>query len=196
MRELPQVRASVFLSQRQSVDRRTKIVFTLRAVQYPASIPISIASLTLINHTANTFSSSLFSLFGESFSLAEQFASVRKLYEISNIRNRIVDGKVSFPENQQDLRHGISIEFRHVWVYRIHNLTSRAPRNVSFRYPGSENYALNDVSFKIGAGQLCVRSSLHEDVFKFAERSSTHTGHRRREWFWEEYDFETDITHI
>lgn len=114
MRELPQVRASVFVSQRRLVDRRRKIVFTLRAVQYPASIPISIASLTLINHTANMFSSSLFALFGESFSLAEQFASVRKLYEISNIRNRIVDGNVSFPENQQDLRNGISIEFRYV----------------------------------------------------------------------------------
>ncbi|KAH0838718.1 hypothetical protein J3R83DRAFT_7048 [Lanmaoa asiatica] len=112
MRELPQVRASVFVSQWRLADRGRKIVFTLRAVQYPASIPISIASLTLINHAANTFSSSLFTLFGESFSLAEQFASVRKLYEISNVRNRIVDGKVSFPENQQALRHGISIEFR------------------------------------------------------------------------------------
>lgn len=60
------------------------------------------------------FSTSLFALFGESSSLAEQFASVRKLYEISNIRNRIVDGNVPFPENQQTLRHGISIEFRQV----------------------------------------------------------------------------------
>ncbi|KAG8220222.1 P-loop containing nucleoside triphosphate hydrolase protein [Butyriboletus roseoflavus] len=125
---------------REPMRELPQIVFTLRAVQYPASIPISIASLTLINHTANAFSSSLFSLFGESFSLAEQFASVRKLYEISNIRNRIVDGKVSFPENQQTLRHGVSIEFR----------------NVSFRYPGSESYALHNVSFKIGAGQLCI----------------------------------------
>ncbi|KIK49058.1 hypothetical protein CY34DRAFT_797443, partial [Suillus luteus UH-Slu-Lm8-n1] len=28
--------------------------------------------------------------------------------------------------------------------------------HVSFRYPGAEKYALRDVSFKIGAGQLCV----------------------------------------
>lgn len=89
-------------------------MFTLRAVQYPASIPVSIASLTLINQTANTFSTSLFSLFGESFSVAEQFASVRKLYDISNIHNKIVDGKVPFPENQQALHHGISVEFRQV----------------------------------------------------------------------------------
>ncbi|KAG2028536.1 P-loop containing nucleoside triphosphate hydrolase protein [Suillus americanus] len=29
-------------------------------------------------------------------------------------------------------------------------------RNVSFRYPGAEKYALHNVSFTIGAGQLCV----------------------------------------
>jgi ABC-type multidrug transport system fused ATPase/permease subunit len=30
-------------------------------------------------------------------------------------------------------------------------------RNVSFKYPGTDNYALNDISFKIEPGQLCVR---------------------------------------
>ncbi|KAI0694490.1 hypothetical protein C8T65DRAFT_759402 [Cerioporus squamosus] len=29
-------------------------------------------------------------------------------------------------------------------------------RNVSFRYPGSEQYALQNISFKLSAGQLCV----------------------------------------
>ena len=29
-------------------------------------------------------------------------------------------------------------------------------RNVSFRYPGSDQYALRNVSFKLSAGQLCV----------------------------------------
>jgi ABC-type multidrug transport system fused ATPase/permease subunit len=33
-------------------------------------------------------------------------------------------------------------------------------RNVSFRYPSSEKYALRDVSFKVEPGQLCVRPSL------------------------------------
>ena len=142
-------------------DQRRQIVFTLKAVQYPASIPVSIASLTLVNQTANTFSSSLFALYGESFSLAEQFGSVRKLYEITNIRNRIVDGNIPFPENHQTLRHGISIEFRQAEVSSIKNVISRAPRNVFFRYPGSESYVLRDVSFKIGPGQLCVSPSLH-----------------------------------
>ncbi|KAF9242362.1 P-loop containing nucleoside triphosphate hydrolase protein [Melanogaster broomeanus] len=125
---------------RGSMGELPQIVFKLRAVQYPVSIPLSLASLTLINNTASSFTSNLFGLFGESFSLAGQFASVRELYQIPNISNRVVDGKVPFPENQQTVLHGISIEFR----------------NVSFRYPGTKKDALHNISFKIGAGQLCV----------------------------------------
>ncbi|KAG6332407.1 hypothetical protein ID866_6678 [Astraeus odoratus] len=125
---------------REPLRELPQIIFTLRAVQYPASIPISLASLTLINHASNSFSTTLFGLFGESFSLAEQFANVRKLYEITAIPNRIVDGTVPFPENQQTIARGISVEFR----------------NVSFKYPEAEEYALYNVSFKISAGQLCV----------------------------------------
>ncbi|KAH7926211.1 P-loop containing nucleoside triphosphate hydrolase protein [Leucogyrophana mollusca] len=125
---------------REPMHELPQIVFTLRAVQYPASIPLSLASLTLINQTANSFSSSLFHFFGQSFSLAEQFSSVRKMYEIANVPNRIPEGKEPYPENQQSLNAGISVEFR----------------NVSFQYPGTKDYALRNVSFKIGAGQLCV----------------------------------------
>ncbi|KAG1746810.1 P-loop containing nucleoside triphosphate hydrolase protein [Suillus lakei] len=133
-------RLSIASILREPMRELPQIVFTLRAVQKPMSIPLSLASLTLINQTSNSFSTTLFSLFGESFSLAEQFANVRKLYEIENVQNKVVDGTKPFPENQQALRSGISVEFR----------------NVSFRYPGSEKYALQNVSFTIGAGQLCV----------------------------------------
>ncbi|KAG1725553.1 P-loop containing nucleoside triphosphate hydrolase protein [Suillus paluster] len=133
-------RLSIASILREPMRELPQIVFTLRAVQKPMTIPLSLASLTLINQTSNSFSSTLFSLFGESFSLAEQFANVRKLYEIDNVKNKVVDGAEPFPENQQSLRTGISVEFR----------------NVSFQYPGAERYALRNVSFKIGAGQLCV----------------------------------------
>jgi hypothetical protein len=63
------------------------------------TIPLSLASLTLINQTSNSFSATLFSLFGESFSLAEQFANVRKLYEIENVQNKVVDGTIPFLED-------------------------------------------------------------------------------------------------
>jgi hypothetical protein len=89
-----------------------QIVFTLRAVQYPTSIPLSLASLHLIRENAQSFSSSIFALLDETSNMAEQLASVRKLYEIENIPNKVVDGREPFPENQQTLNNGISVEFR------------------------------------------------------------------------------------
>lgn len=40
----------------------------------------------------------------------------------------------------------------------MRGLTMMCGRNVSFTYPGGNDYALRDVSFKINPGQLCVRS--------------------------------------
>jgi hypothetical protein len=87
-------------------------VFTLRAVQYPTSIPLSLASLNLIRDNANAFSNAVFTLMDETGSIAEQLANVRKLYEIENIPNKVVDGREPFPENQQTLDKGISVEFK------------------------------------------------------------------------------------
>jgi hypothetical protein len=44
--------------------------------------------------------------------MAEQLASVRRLYEIENISNKVVDGREPYPENEQKLKDGISVEFR------------------------------------------------------------------------------------
>jgi hypothetical protein len=54
----------------------------------------------------------VFALLDETGNMAEQLASVRKLYEIETIPNKVVDGPEPFPENQQTLDHGISVEFR------------------------------------------------------------------------------------
>ncbi|KAF8665110.1 hypothetical protein AX16_000577 [Volvariella volvacea WC 439] len=117
-----------------------QIVFTLRAVQYPFTIPISLASLNLITQTTNSFSRALLSLVNETGSIAEEIASVRRLYEVTSIPNKILDGREHFPENQRSLSYGVSIEFV----------------NVSFKYPDHDYYALHNVSFKLTAGQLCV----------------------------------------
>lgn len=89
-----------------------QIVFTLRAVQYPASIPISLASLNLIQSTVTSFSHTVISFLDKFGSVAEEFDSVRKLYEITNIRNRVLDGREPFPEDQQKIANGVSLEFR------------------------------------------------------------------------------------
>ncbi|KZP30394.1 P-loop containing nucleoside triphosphate hydrolase protein [Athelia psychrophila] len=125
---------------REPLRELPQIVFTLRAVQYPATIPLSLASLHLIQENASSFSTSIFDLLDKTANVAEQLASVRKLYEIDSIRNKIPDGKEPFPENRQTLLNGISVEFK----------------NVSFIYPGTEKLALDKVSFKVGPGQLCI----------------------------------------
>uniref|UniRef100_A0A0W0G9X5 Putative P-loop containing nucleoside triphosphate hydrolase protein n=1 Tax=Moniliophthora roreri TaxID=221103 RepID=A0A0W0G9X5_MONRR len=125
---------------KQPFKELPQIVFTLRAVQYPSSIPLSLASLNLITQTATTFSHTLFNLFSQTGSVADSFATIRQLYEIMEVPNRIADGDIPFPENTRSLQYGIAVEFR----------------NVSFRYPECEEYALRNVSFKIEQGQLCV----------------------------------------
>ena len=54
-----------------------QIVFTLRAVQHPASIPLSVASLTLITQTTQFFTLTLFSFFDSTSSIADKLSSLQ-----------------------------------------------------------------------------------------------------------------------
>lgn len=117
-----------------------QIIFTLRAVRKPSSIPISLASLHLMQESSSTFVRRINGLLRNMGGISTQLSDLRKLYEAENIANKIADGTVPFPENAQSISDGISLEFR----------------NVSFRYPGSEKYALRGTSFRVLPGQLCV----------------------------------------
>ena len=118
LRELPMVIPCFFflIDKKPSklVNDFAQIVFTLRAVQYPASIPLSLASLQLIRENSSSFTSSILGLLDQTGYMAEQLASVRRLYEIENIANKVVDGREPYPENQQKLNDGISVEFRYI----------------------------------------------------------------------------------
>ncbi|KAH9054292.1 HlyB/MsbA family ABC transporter [Lactarius vividus] len=125
---------------RVSLEELPQIIFTLQAVKKPMSIPVSLASLHLLQQSSDTFVMSINVIFEKMGSISDRLSSLRRLYEAENIPNKVVDGTIPFPENAQSISSGISLEFR----------------NVSFRYPGSEQYALRDVSFKVLPGQLCV----------------------------------------
>ncbi|KAG1746811.1 P-loop containing nucleoside triphosphate hydrolase protein [Suillus lakei] len=114
-----------------------QIVFMLSAVQ--TMVPLSFASLVIMEYTSNSFIST-HPLPYRIFNLAARFTGVRDLYEFKNVQNKVVDGIEPFPENQQSLGGGISVEFS----------------NVSFQYPDQDRCALRNVSFRIEAGQLCV----------------------------------------
>ena len=137
-----------------------QIVFTLRAVQQPASMPISLASLYLIQAATIPFVDNVWELLDSAKSVSEKLASVRKLYEVHNIQNKVPDGMVSFPEETSQMRFGIELEFRFEEVACLRTQACLTPldiRNVTFRYPGAANYALKNISFKLGPGSLCVR---------------------------------------
>lgn len=95
---------------------RVKIVFVLRAIRYPASFPVSLASLHLIQSAVQNFSYTLLNLYHQFGSVSERLESIQKLYEIKNIRNKVVDGTESYPEDAQKTQAGICVEFRSVFA--------------------------------------------------------------------------------
>jgi hypothetical protein len=70
-------------------------------------------------------------------------------------------------------------------------------RNVSFRYPGSEKYALRDVSFEVGPGQLCVRPSVLYP-YRYESRLTSHrvVGHPWSQWVREKHNREAFGSYI
>ena len=97
---------------RSILQQLPQVVFTLRAAQYPTSIPVSMASLSLIQQSSNSFLRQVEQLFDGTESLGGNLRSLRKLYEADKIPNRILDGDKPYPENAQSLRTGIGVEFR------------------------------------------------------------------------------------
>jgi hypothetical protein len=74
--------------------------------------------LNLIQNTATAFSDGVLRFIDQTGSIAQTLSGVRKLYEIINIPNRVVDGRQPFPEDQQafDMDGGVSIEFQQVAI--------------------------------------------------------------------------------
>jgi hypothetical protein len=91
----------------------TQIVFTLRAAQYPSSIPLSMASLGIIQQSSSSFLGHIAELMSSTESLAEKLSSLRKLYEADRIPIKVPDGTQPFPENAQSLHGGVSVELKY-----------------------------------------------------------------------------------
>ena len=112
LQELPQVRpltCSTF-SRLMSLQ----IIFTLQIVKKPASIPVSLASLHLLQQSISTFAMRMHQISEDVGSISTRLSNLRKLYEAENISNKVEDGITPFPENAQSIGDGISLEFRYV----------------------------------------------------------------------------------
>ncbi|TFK85027.1 HlyB/MsbA family ABC transporter [Polyporus arcularius HHB13444] len=115
-----------------------QIAFTVMAFKNPANMPASLASLNLVQGAARNFALSVYNMVSRSQSIVGHFSAVRDLYEVRNIQNEVPDGDLPLvfsPETP-----GVALEFR----------------NVSFKYPNATDYALQNVSFSLLPGQLCV----------------------------------------
>lgn len=121
------------------------------------SLPLK--SLTLLSSAAKNVGWRVDGLIYELKELGNFHKTLRTLYEAIEIANQVKDGDVSYPgSTSTDL--GMKIEFRRVppsSVSLYHVLRSNEfSRSVSFTYPQKGTPALQDLSFTIEPGQLCV----------------------------------------
>ena len=149
-----------------------QIYTCLQVVNSPSSTPFSLSTLHLVTSTVSSLNNQLSSLGRSIEGISDDVLSIRRYYATVDMPNRIPDGLIPFPENEFDLSNGISVEFK----------------NVSFKYPeGTGKNVINNLSFKIEQGQLCVRlicgPILHSSLTSFPRT----TGDRWREWLWKEH---------
>lgn len=83
----------------------------LRAIHTPVSVPVSMASLNVVEESTSSFFQQFTELHFEMYEFSASMRTLRVLYEIEAVDNIIADGKVPYPENAQSLRSGISVEF-------------------------------------------------------------------------------------
>ena len=108
--ELPQVRSLKHPTFSKLMS--FQIIFTLQVVRKPTSIPVSLASLHLLQRSLGAFAARIKIILQNAGSVSTQLSELRKLYEAENIENKVVDGTTPFPENAQSIGDGISLEFR------------------------------------------------------------------------------------
>ncbi|VDC06143.1 unnamed protein product [Peniophora sp. CBMAI 1063] len=123
-----------------ALEELPKGFFMLRAIRTPLIVPVSMASLNMVEQSTSSFMESLVNIRNGYHEFANNLKTVKMLYELEELEPTISDGKHPYPENAQSLRSGIAVEFC----------------DVSFKYPGKEAYAVRHISFRVEAGQLCV----------------------------------------
>ncbi|KAF8609562.1 P-loop containing nucleoside triphosphate hydrolase protein [Ceratobasidium sp. AG-I] len=101
---------------------------------------LSLSSLFLIQQASSSVEYSVLNLVANSSMLSGINRDVLGLYGALDIRPTMIEGDIAYPEEQFADREGMSIEFK----------------SVCFTYPHSERQVINNMSFTIPAGHLCV----------------------------------------
>ncbi|KEP52346.1 putative phosphate ABC transporter, ATP-binding protein [Rhizoctonia solani 123E] len=100
----------------------------------------SLAAMIRTQQTSSAARSAIWSLLFKGRDLFSLFRTITTLYEVLQMKPGIEDGHVIYPDEEHTDQKGMAIEFK----------------GVSFGYPSAPNKALNNLSFKIEPGQLCV----------------------------------------
>ncbi|KAK1218562.1 hypothetical protein PQX77_018740 [Marasmius sp. AFHP31] len=122
------------------IEYMPMVYYALRVIQNPSEI--SLATITTLQTSMLSIRGTFSKFLKGVAELNRAAVELREIYDLEVVNNAVKDeGQLSFP-GEKSSEEGMTLELR----------------NVSFRYPGSQNIdgALDDVSFKIGAGELIV----------------------------------------
>ncbi|KAM5536356.1 hypothetical protein V8D89_009954 [Ganoderma adspersum] len=134
-----------------------EVAFMIRALQSPAHLPEFMARLTLVQTSAKDVAASLGGILNSRLVMKENLDVIRRTYEAGTIRNVVPDGAIPFHIDSSQTAAGVALEFRCASIHFARQAFFLFPgRNVSFTYPDAQKPALQNVSFVLHPGQLCV----------------------------------------
>ncbi|KAM0751915.1 P-loop containing nucleoside triphosphate hydrolase protein [Meredithblackwellia eburnea MCA 4105] len=107
------------------------------ASRYPRTVPLSLATVTLVQQTTNRFAGKVEQLASLSDGVLDEVMGFRNLYELEDMQSDLKDGHETFVKGGGK---GMKVEFK----------------NVSFTYPGGYKPSARNLSFKLEQGGLAV----------------------------------------
>ncbi|KAG9093134.1 hypothetical protein FS749_015007 [Ceratobasidium sp. UAMH 11750] len=120
-----------------------QVFMALRAIDRPATVPLSLVQLDLVQQTVTLFVGRSLDVSHLVEVLTNNFRLIKNLYDLVDIPNEVHDvGKDAQPHTAADKKasSGFGVEFQ----------------NVCFKYPRTDAYVIRNMSFQIKPGQLCV----------------------------------------
>ena len=112
---------------KEPIKELPQILFTLRTLRNPTSVPVSLASLQLIQQAVQTCEGRISALVYQTSCIHRQLRALRKMYDLEKIALRVPDGATPFPEDSNSLKEGVEIEFRSVIYWRTPGLLTSEP---------------------------------------------------------------------
>ena len=91
-------------------------MFGIRAARRPEKWAQSLTSLSLVESTAKSFATHVYSVYQQNVALKQILETIRDMYSTDTIENEVPDGTVPFPPAHHEASGGaaLQVEFRRV----------------------------------------------------------------------------------